>query len=155
MSNDLITKETNMTKRAKPKQDGKRPVIDPDYVGSILTALQIHGPCRELMGRAREFLSLIEGVRRPWDFQLQYTGYLDLRWHERDAEFFGSSKRYVVAQLGKGGVSLRGELSPDRGYGDRERTNIAGLPVEDAATILRLLVTLIDRPLAIEGERAR
>ena len=83
------------------------------YTRTIIAAMRMHRPCRGLVKvvqQAFDALAEIGVEHTPNDFNFQYTGYAEFRWHDGATEHFGSSTRYVGMLCGPNGVDIRGRI---------------------------------------------
>ena len=114
------------------------------YANTIYRAAKLHGPCSLIAKDIRDFLAKASDLRQPNDFNFQYTGVAEFRWHDGKTEYFGSSKRYIAALLsGDGAIHLRGSLAKEL-HSQGDKTDINSLRLDDALTILRILLSIVD-----------
>ena len=142
--------------KAKPKQETAI-VDDSEYVATMVRAVRTHQTAAKMAALLGDVLRAIFalGVRRPTDWEFQWTGIIELRWHNGRESFSGSS-RYVSLCLvnpdPKLPCSMRGQTT--KGYDGRGGIDIRNISVTDAISMLPVLVRIIDqKEAAKDGER--
>jgi len=133
------------------KQPG---IIDAAYIRTITQAMALHSGGRELVALTRSFLKMLSGLRAPDEWVMEWTGYPNFRWHDGEDGTYSGSKREITATVVEASIAIRGHLSLDRFSGRNDRTNIEHLTCDEAASMLRMLVGMIDRPAARESGQA-
>jgi hypothetical protein len=119
------------------------------YVEIIEAAAKTHAAVAPLARRIADCIRLVlaMGVRQPDDWQFHFSGYVEFRWYDGGKTFSGSTK-HVGLDAGSGKYTIRGRLTKDK-YGSGGGIQIEGLTPNDAATILKILVGIVDDAKAL------
>lgn len=122
------------------------------YIAVLVEAAKTHAACAPLAGKIANalFLALRDGLRRPNDWEYHYSGSAEFRWYDGDS--LSGSTKHVSLTVYQGGVMIGGRIGEDR-YASGGGIRIEGLTAEDAATIVRILVAVVDakKPAKKEG----
>lgn len=125
----------------KPK---KQPGHSPEeYAALLVGACENHQACAPLAHKLSEALAMLirRAVARPTDWSFQYTGAIELRWHN-GADRFGSSTKWAGLLITAGEYQIRGSTE-SRNYSGDKGIHVAGLPLADAVEMLRILLRLV------------
>lgn len=126
----------------KPKkQSGHSP---DEYAALMVGAVRTHQACSPLADRLGEVLAMlnVRSVARPTDWNLHYTGAIELRWHN-GSDRFGSSTKWVGLLIGSDAeIQIRGNTNK-KSYSGEGGISIAGLPLADAVEIVRIVLRLV------------
>lgn len=122
------------------------------YVEIIEAAAKTHSAVAPIARRVADSIRLIlaMGVRQPDDWQFHFSGGAEFRWYDGGKTFSASTKS-VSVHVGDGRFTIRGRIAKDR-YGDGKGICIEGLEPNDAATILKILVRIVDDPKSLDEE---
>lgn len=114
-----------------------------EYAALLVGACENHQACAPLALRLAEVLAMLirRAVARPTDWSFQYTGAIELRWHN-GADRFGSSTRWVALLITAGECQIRGSTESKNYSGDKG-IHVADLPLADAVEMLRILLRLV------------
>lgn len=115
------------------------------YIELISEAASTHSGVAHLARRIADTMRLVlaKGIRIPNDWMFHYTGYAEFRWYDGGKTLSGAN-HCIGIDITEDAVTIRGRISKDK-YGDGRNTHIEGLEASSAATILGILVNLIDR----------
>lgn len=119
--------------------------IDLDYVSVIRAAARLHNPCAPIERRIGDVLNAIGAmeIRRPNDWQFEYTGFVTLRWHD-GGEKIGGSKKWISFCIHGDHASIRGAIDSELRY-DSGGVTINKMSFEDAIQVLKVLVGMVDK----------
>lgn len=119
------------------------------YVEVIEAAAKTHAAVSAIATRIADSIRLMlaMGIRQPNDWQFHFNGSAEFRWYDGGKTFSGSTK-YVGLDAGSGKFSIRGRIAKER-YGEGRGIHIEGLEPNDAATILKILVGIVDDAKAL------
>lgn len=125
------------------------------YIETIEAAAKTHAAVAPIAKRIADSIRLMlaMGIRQPNDWQFHYNGGAEFRWYD-GGKTYSASTKYVGLGIGSERFSIRGRIAKER-YGDGRDINIEGLEPNDAATILKILVGIVDdaKSLKEHGER--
>ena len=121
------------------------------YTHTIIGAMVMHRPCASLARIVQQAFDYLadRGVKHiPDDYNFQYTGFAEFRWHDGETEHFGSSKCYIAMLCGDDGITIRGSIpkNPNAGHRDEGKIDVSGLAIADAMTLLAMLINVIRSP---------
>ncbi len=120
--------------------------IDSDYVSTLTEAIQTHAACKKLHGRMRDVLQSmqIEKIPQPTDWQFNYSGCVELRWHN-GTEHLSSSTKSMSLTILDDSYNISGDFSTDPNrYRSESRSNVQGLTdLDSAVQLLKIFVPLV------------
>ena len=122
------------------------------YVEVIEAAAKTHAAVEPIARRIADSIRLVlaMGIRQPNDWQFHYNGGAEFRWYD-GGKTYSASTKYVGLGISSERFTIRGRIAKER-YGDGRDINIEGLEPNDAATILKVLVGIVDDAKALEGK---
>lgn len=114
------------------------------YIEVIEAAARTHSAVEPIARRIAYSIRLVlaMGVRQPNDWQFHYNGGAEFRWYDGGKTLSGSTKN-VGLDVGSDRFTIRGRIAKDK-YGEGRGIHIEGLKPNDAATILKILVGIVD-----------
>jgi hypothetical protein len=127
-------------------------VIDEQYIATMVAAAKLHNPVAPIAEHFGAVLgkAAAAGMRRPNDWQFEYNGYVSLRWYDGPGDRLGGSSRNISLGIAASDCHIRGRL--DKSYSSGGGVSIEALPVDDAITVIRPLIDMIDRGNAKPAE---
>lgn len=114
-----------------------------EYAALLVGACENHQACAPLAPRLADVLAMLirRVVARPTDWSFQYTGAIELRWHN-GADRFGSSTKWAGLIITATDYQIRGCTTP-KDYSSERGISVSGLPIADAVEMLRILLRLV------------
>lgn len=120
--------------------------ITADYVSTLTEAIQTHAACKKNHDRMRDVLQTmsIEKVAQPTDWQFNYSGSVELRWHNGD-EHLSTSTKSMTLTICESSYNISGDFSTDPNkYRSESRSNIQGLTdLDSSVQLLKIFVPLV------------
>ena len=123
-----------------------------EFKESLDTALRAHEGCSRghLLHDFNCFVERMEecGIRLPNDWQPQYTGALEMRWHNGPRKYSESDGAISVTLFQSDGdgivYTIRGRMPGQKRTYEREGMSIPQISRENALSLLTTLVQILD-----------